>query len=971
MNDLTRRLYVFFLSVGRDTEELSETDPMIFLVKKSKNGVKPSSKHPSTDCSPPLPDSSPPPIPKCAPPPLPKSKLLALAASDDDNPPPLPSSPIPTGRTEGYMNGEADVSSVVSRLKEELVRAHREKMDAVRERDKLKKELDGFLGSAEMIHEAKEALHVMRSERRDSAKSEQVLKAQLKDRREQTDLLKKETVSLKRSVEESWEAVKHLEDDRDTLTFIRSSLQKKMAEAKEENDQLAGQLRKTEEELADSLKMQQLQQQELDKTRDEVGNLVTTFDEKAQLMQVENESLIDDIRATRATAKRHRKRCQDLEAEKQQWVTNKLKLEHEIAALKETVANAGKSSEHEVTIFKQQLTDATNSLQQQKNESVKQIEKLRSHVDELEREAADLKSEKSDVVKQAAQQMKSSRDKMSDLEQLVQQLRSKLQSMEEKNKELDSHLKEADEETKALLGTAAQLSTAKDDIEKLEHEREELKQQLGSMSSQYGVMTGSEWENEKQEMHKEMQKFQDKVKKMETDKKDMMEYMVELEDKLDKSENESTTKVSSLKKDVKELRDNWKQEKNQVSSLETEIHELKAEREDLRKTRDKLQRETKDKATIHSEEVQSFQGTLQDLQQELEQSKLERESIRESLRTEYETKLKTERRKSVSVESQMAMLRNQQSALEEELLKTKTESSKLRDQLSARSSRLSTDSSSSEESGVFSVSIIEEVVEVSGVGDTADAGRISKPAVAPRGVATSPSSGAPPVFRKPVLRQTNSGGRLSSSAPASPQQVRVTISPQQPNILGIDKNQNGREEKHNQGTASSPVCQRTAVARSAFLANGQTTSARVGSPNLPAVSELKHSPTPPGSPRSRARWEQVKTVVVSTPPSKPKSMALSQPGLSRIDKITALPGGRIAAAARFIFLVEMYVLSLSLVSDFFSIGSLGNLQEVLVCLKTSWQDLNHSVLDHVVGTMKCPRKRCCCVGASRRQMDIA
>ena len=878
---------------GKDANGLDETDPMAFLVGNSEDiKSKLPRKQARTDCPPSLPNLSPPPVPKCAPPPLLKPKL----STGDDIPPPLPSSPIPTGNTAVYMNGEQDISSLVSRLKAELFQAHQEKMVAIKERDKLQEELDCFLGSAEMLHEAKEALHAMRSERQDSAKSEQALKAKLKDRRQETELLQKESKSMKKLLDESKKKAKDLEEDRDTLTFIRSSLQKKMAEAKEDNDHLTEQLKKTENELADSLKMQHLQQQELEKTRDEVGHMVTTFEEKLQLMQVENDALIDDIRATRATAKRHRKHCQDLELEKKQLETEKSKLETKLVALKKTVTDAGQSSHIEMIALEQQVAEASTLLQQQKDESTKQTEKLQSRVTELETETANVRSEMSTVVKQAVQQKKTLLGKVSDLERSVQELEGKLPSTEKKNQHLEEQLKNAQQETKSLLGTASQLNNAKEAIEKLEKEREDLRRELETVSSQSAGTTVSELQTEKEKMHKEIQKYQETVKVLETDKKDMMDYMVELEEKLDKSEK-ANTKTSDLKKEANEMRENWKEEKNRVTALGTDIRELKTEIEELKKAKDDLQRETKHKSTIHSEEVQSFHNTLQDLQQELEQRKKEKETIQKTLQSDYETKLAKERRKSVSVESQMALLQNQHSALEMELSETKVESNRLRSQLSSHSKRLSTDSlSSSEESSVFSISTVEEVVEVSLEDNTAGGDKVAKP----KPDTKSPTSGPPPVSKKPVLRQINSGNRETSSAPSSPHRSRITIASKKPDTTDSHKDKDINEEKPNseqQDTQSSPARQTAVITHSTFLSNGQTT-APVDSPKPPMVSQLTHKPSPPASPTSRLRWEQVKTVVVSTPVSKP-SPATSQPA-PKVDRITALPGSRIAAATKFV-----------------------------------------------------------------------
>ena len=878
--------------VERAVYDLNEGDPMAFLVKESNGFCEQRSSECLTNS---LPDSSSPPVPKFSPPSLP---LPVSSATDSDTPPPpLPTSPIPgtsplSSGISSYNNVDGDGDAVTS-LKAEVSRVHQEKLVAVKEKERLQQQLDQVLGSTDMMHEAKKELQVMRSERRDSALSEQVLKKQLKNRHQETNHLQKETASLKDLLEKTKQKVKNLSDDRDTLTFIRSSLQKKIAEAREENDHVAEQLRKAEKDLADSLNIQQLQQQELEKTRDEVASLVVSFDEKARLMQVENDALIDDIRATRATAKRHRKKCQDMTAEKQQWETDKKTLENEIAALKDTVTSTGKNSEHEITVFKRQLTEAADLLQQQKDESSKQIEELCSKVAILEKENTGLKSKLSAEVKQAAEQKTSSTNKVSELSQLVQELQSKLQATGKENKELMNQLKNANKETKALLATAAELSIAKDNVETLEREKEELKLELASARKQSDDVDTSAWQHEKQQLSKDILKFQEAVRKLETDKKDMMDYMVELEDKLDKSETENAAKMSNAENDMKNLKSGWTQDKNRVSKLETETIRLKAEIDELKQSKDSLQKETNHRATLHSEEVQSFQKAYGDLQQELEQTKKERETIKETLLSEYEAKLSIERRKSITVNSEMTELRGQHSALEQKLAETKAEESRLRQQL-VTAKLSSSYSSSSEESEVFTASTptIEEEVEVDTEVDTID-GNLSN-LTATQNVTKSPTSHPPPVSQKPTLKQTNSGSRAGSAVHASLQQAVPAVS--------SGKAENVVEEKSNvqqKDGIASPTHERTAASRSAFLANGHMKSSPTGSSiTHPELLQLKNKPSAPASPGTRSRWEQVKTVVVSTTMPKPKATPVSQPVVSNVDRITALPGSKIAATAR-------------------------------------------------------------------------
>jgi predicted nucleic acid-binding Zn-ribbon protein len=857
-------------ALGKDANGLDGTDPMAFLVGQSEDTKSKLSGF--------IPDLSPPPLPKCAPPPLPDPKLTV----NGDCPPPLPNSPL---STPIYMNGEGDVSSLVSQLRAELSQAQAEKMVVIRERDKLQEELDGFLDSTKMLNQAKEALHEMRSEREDSMKSEKALKVKLKDKKQETELLQRESKSLKKKLEDSEKKAKDLGADKDTLMFFRTSLQKKMAELREENEHLAAQLKKTENELANSLKDQQLQQQELEKTRDEVGNMVTTFEEKMQLVQVENDSLIDDIRATRATAKRHRKNCQNLELEKKQWESEKSKLESQVTALKKTATDAGQSSQLEIIALQQQVAEASALLKQQKDENTKQIEKLQSQVAELESDTATLKSEKSTAAKQAAQQKKTLSGKVSNLEKMVQEMEDKLQSVEKQNHELEEQLKSAQQETKVLKGNTLQLNKAKKDIEKLEKENETLQQKLETMSRQNAKPAISEWQKEKEKMTKEMEKYQERVKLLETDKKDMMEYMVELEDKVDKLEK-SNVKTSDLKKEANEMRENWKGEQNRVTTLKTEINELKTEIKELKKAKDDLQRETKHNSNLHSEEVQAFHSTLKGLQQELEQARNEKETIRKTLESNYETKLANERRKSVSIENQMTALQSQHSALERELSEVKAESNQLRSRLSLQSKRQS-ESLSSNDDSILSISTVEEIDASLEAGENDNV----KITVSSTPDMKSPKSGPPPVSKKPIVRQINSGIRETSSAPSSPLLSRIRLSSQKSDTTDTHKDIN--ELKPNPDTQSPPTPQKTVITHTASLSNGKTSSHVVDSLKPPVISRVTRSYTPPSSPSSRFHWEQVKTVVVSAPTSKP-SPTPSQ----NIDQITALPGSKVAAVTK-------------------------------------------------------------------------
>eukprot|EP00118_Oscarella_pearsei_P007195 m.34376 g.34376 ORF g.34376 m.34376 type:complete len:1097 (+) comp31970_c0_seq5:478-3768(+) len=819
-----------------DLDDLDESDPMRFLSSPSpKLSVKVKSTKRSEDDAPPVPSSPPPPLPSSAPPLLPESDPPHDEVADA-----LPKASPKEERK--------DVSALVGRLKCELEKAVKEKRQAMKERDELKREVEAFLASKGTLDKSTDIVEMLRQEKN---KTSDVETSETKKWRKESETLKRDLEEMTEQKEMSSAKAKELADDKETLVFLRSSFQRKFSEVKDENEELGSQLAKTEQDLAVTLKTQQLQQKELEKTREEVNAMISSFEEKMNLMEVENDSLIEDIRATRASAKRYRKKCQEMEKENEQ-------LEGELAQVKTGVG--------EVETLKKQLDEALSTLEKKEKDSRAEVEKVNGKMAVLRKEVAMLKAGELELKRKRNSQVK-------ELEDALETTRAKMDTSEESNAALKLEVAELEEEKADLVKAADELELMKGTLAKVRKERRELQKKLEEREA--ASETVKERRLEEERLDGEMQQFREQVSSLAAEKKEMMEYIVELEGKLDQAEKERKVKASTLKKEVKELKENCRKEETRAKRLEESVDELRKEMETVEESKQDLEEQAEKHAKRHSEETEEFQKTLKELRQELNRARDEKEAAESSIRSEYEAKLTETRRKSTGLESQIAELKASRSQLERELAKLKEgTTTKTTEATTKKTKTVITLSSSEEEESFFSMSTSDEVVDVT------DGGIWSRPSF--QWVGKRPS----PAPAKSILKK---------ATPGSPSQSRVKIQ------------LNQAETPSPPSANMSPVAQRKSAMESAVAASEKSPASddtemdAKAKKHLKVIDKVKDMPKGASSPAGRARWDQVKTAVVTRGTSPGSKEGSPTPPKTRLDADTLTktsPGSRIASVAQ-------------------------------------------------------------------------
>ena len=517
---------------------------------------------------PPPPSSSPPPLPSSAPPPLPESEVPS---------PPPPEDPI-------VVSAAVTVPSVVGRLKTELERVVDEKRRVEKERDDLKRELATFATSKTTVDEATRTIERLRVDLDRSNDETKAARDEIEKWKRESRLLRVELDDALKEFEVSTAEAKELKEDKETLVFLRASFQKKFAEVKDENTEMAAQLAKTEEDLATTIRTQQTQQKELEKTREEVTGLVMAFEEKINLMEVENDSLIEDIRATRAAAKRYRKKCQDLEKETEKLngaltraqnanadeVSKARKAaeseETTIARLRKTIAELeadGLKARRAHEMRAKELEEAVETACARSTANEETIVALRADVAELESEKADLTKTVGELRKTAKEttlRRDKKRETEADLESEKKEMMDYIIELEDKVDQL-----EKDQKTKAL-DFKKEMKEMKENWRKESNRAKKLEAEVNDLQGEVKIKRNLEEETVV------------RAKRHSEEIDDFRAAMTDLKDELDRARRECETVESSLRS---EYETKLATARHESESLETRLTEVEASRYEL------------------------------------------------------------------------------------------------------------------------------------------------------------------------------------------------------------------------------------------------------------------------------------------------------------------------------------------------------------------------------------------------------